>query len=63
MIQDQEISKYIIKKIGGLRAETIPETGVAPQDEDASDCCSMDCNCSCLFDSDDHPKSQPNIQD
>jgi hypothetical protein len=62
-MQDQEISKYIIKKIGGLRAETIPETGFAPQHEDDSDCCGNDCNCSSLFDSDDHPKSQPYIQD
>jgi hypothetical protein len=62
-MQDQEISKYIIKNIGTLRAETIPQTGVSPEEGDEPDCGIDGCNCSCLFDSSENPKSQPNIQD
>lgn len=62
-MQDQEISKFIIKTIGSLRAETIPETGIVHQDNQEDEdlgCCNDDSNCSCLFDSNDHPKTQHN---
>lgn len=61
-MDNQEISKFIIKNIGGLRAE-IPsdftQSDINAEQNGDTDCCDIDCNCSCLFDSNDHPNILP----